>query len=332
MVGLDLSPKPPRAVVWGLPSDDRAAADLVSWAQLLASRRIDDTETLVPLTLDELTALADASRRRGELDPATTRPRAIDWNRYEADECGMVHQYYGEAWHLSRLVEAQPADLGLLQRRAEARAMQADWQAAATDYRAVVDAGAKNPEALIADARLRLALGDAEGYRKACAGLVERFGESKDPPFLNRVARVLSLAPLDDATKAAAVRLAESAVKGETRDYDRAGYSQTLAATLVRAGRSKEAAGTLKKYEYRSLWCKLFAALDTARHGQTAAAHTLCDDISKKLDAYSRAHVLGYYVTFADDLPWSDFLDLTILMSECEKLIEAAGPKAGAKP
>src|SRR5262249_5074156 len=151
------------ARIWQLPTDGRTAADLVSWGQLLASRRIDDTETLVGLTHDELIALVAASRQRGEFDPAATRPRAIEFDRFEAEECEMVREYYGAAWHLSRLIEAEPSDPGLRQRRGEAWAVLADWKVAAKDYQAAIEAGARTPKVLVADARLRLACGDADG-------------------------------------------------------------------------------------------------------------------------------------------------------------------------
>jgi len=320
LIGGGLTPKPPLARVWELPSDDRTAVDLVAWTQLLASRRIDSTETLIGLTPAELAARVNASRKRGELAPATTRPRAIDWNRYEAEECEMIHEFYAAAWHLSRLIEAQPSDPGLRGRRGNARAVLADWEAAAEDYRAAVQSGANDVATLVADARLRLACHDPDGYRDACARLIARFGKSDDLPTLDNVARVLALAPQNAATTAAAVALAGRAVKAETRDYRRGEYSETLAATLVRAGRSKDAAETLKKYQDKSLWCKLFAALDAAKGGETATARTLSDDASKKLDAYAKAHSLLDAVT-QDDLHWSEFLVATLLKAECQQLI-----------
>jgi WD40 repeat protein len=331
LMSVGLTPESPLARVWELPTDHRTADELVSWVQLLASRRIDATEALVALTQDELTARVNSSRKRGELTPATTRPRAIDWDRFEAEECEMVRQYYGAAWHLSRLIEARPSDPGLRQRRGNARAVLADWQAAADDYRAAVQAGATDPEAFVADARLRLACHNPEGYREACAGLIGRFGESDDLPTLVMVARVLALSPQDATITKAAVRLAERAVEAGTRAHSRAECDKARAAILIRAGRLKEATETMYTYKDWSPWCKLFTALGAAKGGEIDKARTLYADASKRLDDYTKAHSL-LYADYSRDMQWPEFLDATLLKGECERLIEAAGPQAGAKP
>src|SRR5262249_56885567 len=96
-----------------------------------------------------------------------------DLERGAGDWCAAV-------FNLARLLEVQPADAELRQRRAQV----------------VVAAVAKDPKdwlALAAHARLCLAAGDRAGYRKACATLAQA-SAAQDGPHPADAARLCTLA------------------------------------------------------------------------------------------------------------------------------------------
>jgi hypothetical protein len=80
------------------------------------------------------------------------------------------------------------------------------------------------------------------GVRRACEGLLNRFGNTTDPVQADRVAWYCVLAPDAVADPAALVRLAETAVAGQPeRGTAGSDVLKTLGAALYRAGRFAEA-------------------------------------------------------------------------------------------
>ena len=60
--------------------------------------------------------------------------------------------------------------------------------------------------------RVRLAVGDSKGYRKACEDLLERFGQTEDPGTANIVAWTLTVVPNATTDFDRPLRLAEKAI------------------------------------------------------------------------------------------------------------------------
>jgi tetratricopeptide (TPR) repeat protein len=152
------------------------------------------------------------------------------WHREQADRHEKAGDWFAAVFHLNRLLEVQPADAELRQRRAKVVA-------------AAVAKDSKDWLALAAHARLCLAAGDRAGYRKACATLAQA-SAAKDGPHPADVARLCSLAPeavkdLDPLVRKAAKRAADKRASPTDRTI--------LGGLLVRAGRAKEAVNQLEE-------------------------------------------------------------------------------------
>ena len=96
------------ARIWDLPRDDRSPDVIVLYAQVLAGRRIDQTDAEVPLGTSRL--LRGWARVK-PIDGEARRPRTragrsrIAWHRREARRMEVRRQWTAAAWHLDRLVE-----------------------------------------------------------------------------------------------------------------------------------------------------------------------------------------------------------------------------------
>ena len=109
--------------------------------------------------------------------------------------------------------------------------------AAIADFDKAVALGPEQANVWYRRALARLAQGQADQYRKDCAEMLQRFGESTKPDDANWVAWTCALAP--DAIKdwPKTVALAEKAAKNDPKS---ASYLNTLGAVLYRAGRFDE--------------------------------------------------------------------------------------------
>src|SRR5262249_20786401 len=140
------------------------------------------------------------------------------------------------AWHVERLLAANPRDVDLLRQRGDARAGQGDWVHALDDYAQAIEAAPREWEPLLhrglAHAQLRqwklaaadfgknreigtddpqvwhyhalvnLAGDDPADYRKTCADLLERFGQSTDAETARQAVWTAVLAPYAVSTPA----------------------------------------------------------------------------------------------------------------------------------
>ncbi len=163
---------------------------------------------------------------------------------------------------------------------------------------------------------MRLQLDDRDGYRKACAGMVERFGRS--PAAANDVAWACALGPQALPDLAPAVGLARRAVQSNPTNGD---VRNTLGAILYRAGQHQEAVAALGEAIRLNGWqgaatdC-LFPALAHFRLGQT--------DEAKKW--------LGPGVQGIDKglpLGWTGRLELQLLRGKAEALLK--GPSSDSR-
>jgi serine/threonine protein kinase/Flp pilus assembly protein TadD len=170
--------------------------------------------------------LGAALAKQNKLDDAiTTFRKAIDLN----PKFGLAHSQLGETYaRFGRWDEAAAA---------YARALELDEE--------VKQAHAQNPNpgqwAFWAP-RLLLA-GDADGYRRLCARVIEKLGDTNDPETAYLVARIGTLAPdaVPDPTRL--VRIAERAVRADPLPH----HLHTLGLAHYRAGRFDEAIRQLNK-------------------------------------------------------------------------------------
>jgi WD40 repeat protein len=188
-------------------------------------------EALTVWEVSEEWQAAEAERRRQE------RPRLLAWHLGEA----RAPDWFAVRFHRSCLIDLEPEVGGHHAARADADAELGRWDEADADADRAVEL---SPDDLTAWRRLVLLdlhAGDAARYRKTCARLLGRHGETKDADVAGSVAWDCVLAPEATAEPERVVRLAERAVAGEARG-DRLG---TLGAALYRAGRHEQAAARL---------------------------------------------------------------------------------------
>jgi tetratricopeptide (TPR) repeat protein len=113
---------------------------------------------------------------------------------------------------LTPTAETLPNSAGLLRARGDWRARTGHWKEAAADFSKAIELDPQNPEAYRSLAPLLAQLGDLEGYRRHCARVLARFGESKDPLIAARMAKDCLLLPAPGADLTTESNLAETAV------------------------------------------------------------------------------------------------------------------------
>ncbi len=194
---------------------------------------------------------------------------------------------------LSKAIDLNPRELSFWIARGLAYAESAQWDKADADFAKADELVPDNMWCPYMRAFLRLARGDSQGYRKACAALLESSAPKPIPEADNWVAWTCVLLP--DAVKELdrPVKLAEGALRSDPNNHS---YSQTLGATLYRAGRFAEAVRRLeetnnaweqdpnKLASYCPGYTHFFLAMSHHRLGHAQKASQWLDKASKWID------------------------------------------------
>jgi WD40 repeat protein/tetratricopeptide (TPR) repeat protein/tRNA A-37 threonylcarbamoyl transferase component Bud32 len=159
-------------------------------------------------------------------------------------------------------------------------------------------------------ALLRLHLAGTEDYRRVCASLVNRWGQTQDPAMAADVAHTLTLAPGAVADPQLPLRFAEIAFR---RQPGSVYYLQTLGAALYRAGQWQAAVERLNEAVIRSergqtVESLLFLAMAQHRLGRAQEARKCLD----------RAIT---WIALTGKASWSDKLAAQRLQKEAEELL-----------
>jgi WD40 repeat protein/tetratricopeptide (TPR) repeat protein len=316
------------ARVWDLAPDERPGDDLLRLVQVLAAHRLDHTGASVPLTADEFRAAWEALKAKYPQDFSVSAEQALAWHGREAEECEAAGEWFAARKHLDRLIEAEPANEGLRQRRAHAAVVLADWQQASQDY-AKLPRLESNLEQSCEYAGVLLLQGDHGGYRQVCRRLRQRFGPSRDPQEQYLLGRILALAPQDVTAPAEAVERAEKAVAAYPRQ---AWYRHTLAVACYRAGRFAPAVEHAEKsMKDDPAWDGhvvnwLLLAMAQQRQGQQAEARRWLEKAVQWIEQAGKADQTG--ATGRLPVPsLNDHLEVLLLRREAEQLLKE--PPAG---
>src|SRR5262249_46864118 len=148
------------------------------------------------------------------------------------------------------------------------------WDDAAADYARAIELMPTHPSLRHQHALVLLRKGDADGHRKACLAMLERFGQTQNPMVANSVAWACALVPDTVADAARLVTLAEKAAAARPKDH---ATINTLGAALYRAERFDDAVQRLDEAcrlhaEGGSVWDWLFLAMAEHRLGHDGAA------------------------------------------------------------
>jgi eukaryotic-like serine/threonine-protein kinase len=270
------------AALWALDLTDLAepagldADELCRLGEVLSGQRLHEGSDVAALTTDEWLERWRGFRERHPRCALLEPPDAAAWHLRQAEAAAAGGRWPAAAWHLDRLIAAQPeswqpyldrarADVALGRRdraaedltraiergaggwkvwldRGQSHATLQVWDQAAADYAKAVELGASSDRVLSAHAILRLGVGDEEGYRRACADLLERFGKTENPKIANNVAWVCSYAPDAVPDLGPAVELAAKVARSHPKKY---ATLNTEGAILLRAGKDAEAVARL---------------------------------------------------------------------------------------
>jgi WD40 repeat protein/tetratricopeptide (TPR) repeat protein len=308
------------ARLWDLPHEQRPTADVRMLAQLRSGEQIEaSTTSAVPAEPGMLRSAWQAMRTKYPAEFALSPARVLRWHEQEAAEARQAGDRFAALQHLDRLIEARPADGALRVLRAELHAESGEWGVAAAEYARAIDLGAWSPNVGYRLALTRLALSDREGYRRSCADLLDRSGQSDDPEVANTVAWTCALAPGSVEDLSRPLQRAETAVANRPGD---AAVRNTLGDLLYRAGRHEEAIRRLNE------------GIALEGHGGTACdwlflamAHHRLENAGEARSWLSKA--VGWLERAASDEPgdhgtrlsWEERLELQLLRREAEALI-----------
>ena len=301
---------------WELPCTDCATSDLLPLAEVLSSSRIDEHRGIMPLELTDLESKWRALRQtRGDLFHSTAEDVRA-WHQEIAEECIRGQHWSAALWHLDRLIQSEPDNWLHYARRGLARAELGRWTEAGDDFGEVVRRAPDEVEAWSLYALLRLNAGDAAGYRRACAALMERQEKKGDTRTTFLTAWAGSLSGDSGVNRERLVELAQRAVAREPRDAD---YLCTLGAALFRAGdleaaahRLNEALGLRGSRDSAREW--LWLALVRCRMGLPVEARQWLDKAAPLMARPARAT--------DSSTPWVRQLQLAVLRREAEQLLK----------
>jgi tetratricopeptide (TPR) repeat protein len=175
--------------------------------------------------------------------PPKVSAEAILWHEQKAEASKQERHWFAVAFHLNRLLAAGPGTATLYERRGLAYCGLGQMEKAAADFARAVDL--QPGECLFAfeHAGASALAGDADGYRRACTRLLERFGQSKDPWVTYTVARACLLTPQASTDLA---RLEKLAARAAAALPKMAWSRHTLGLASYRAGRFDEAVRQFK--------------------------------------------------------------------------------------
>jgi WD40 repeat protein/tRNA A-37 threonylcarbamoyl transferase component Bud32/tetratricopeptide (TPR) repeat protein len=185
--------------------------------------------------------------RAAEAKQAFELARTVRASGFEYFHLGLMLNSLGRTTEAKQAFEAALREglAGLEQ--ADAHVMLGQWEDAARlvskRFTAPGNPGNAERNWWLGKLRLRLQLGDREGYRKFCAALIQRFGKTTDAWEANDVAWACAFGPDALPDLKPAVELARFAVRAHAND---ANVRNTLGAILYRAGHYKDAISDLK--------------------------------------------------------------------------------------
>jgi WD40 repeat protein/Flp pilus assembly protein TadD len=301
---------------WELPSTDGATNDLLQLAEILSSSRIDEHRGIMPLELADLKKKWGALRQtRSDLFHSTAEDLRA-WHQEIVEECIRGQHWSAALWHLDRLIQSEPDNWLNYARRGLTRAELARWAEAGDDFGEVVRRAPDEVEVWCLYALLRLNAGDAAGYRRACAALVELQEKKGDTRTAFLTAWAGSLSSDSGVNRERLVELAQRAVTHEPRDAD---YVCTLGAALFRAGDLKAAARRLNEAlglrggrDSAREW--LWLALVRCRMDLPVEARQWLDKATASMAEQTRAT--------DSSTPWVRQLQLALLRREAEQLLK----------
>lgn len=236
-----------------------------------------------------------------------------------------AEKVYGRVIEVCTLaIEAHPEAAWIYECRAIAYVKRSQLEKAARDFEKATELTPGDALARYRVALVRLHLGDRDGYRKVCAGMVEHFGATANVDAAYWAVWTSTLAPDAVTDWQAVVQMGEKSLAADPKNCDKL---QHLGAVLYRAGRFEEAAKRLieaeaafpetKNARSSIIYNWLFQAMSEHRLGRTDKAKEWLEKAIKDIkqppqdrpsDGAARA--------------WNRQLTLRLLRREAEELLK----------
>jgi tetratricopeptide (TPR) repeat protein len=238
------------------------------------------------------------------------------WHLEQANARRDQKLWFASAFHLSRLIEANPASAFFLGSRGNAYAEMGDWDRAGADFARArtVAASSVSPLSPVLDGIFSLYClqkGDRDGHRRVCKEMLARWSQAPTPEVAFHMLRCAVLTPDATKDKAALLRLADRVRGGQILRHK----ALTIrGAVLFRAGRFEEAAQQLREAVREEGkggdgWECLFLAMTLHRLGKDAEAKEWLQKGHRWVENTGRG------------LDWAARLDVTVLRREAETLL-----------
>jgi len=214
--------------------------------------------------------------------------------------------------------------------RADAAATSSRWEEAAAAFgRIFTERAPDPPERWFEHAVLRLAVGDAAGYRSVCANMVEALRKNRQLAWLEFTAHACALAPDGPAEKARAVRLAELRT---SYILEIPWNDHVLGLALYRAGRFGEADIRLRHsfegdpgWEFSVLnW--LVLAMANQRLGRPAEGRRWLERADRWITSRLRGRPGGADRAIPENWRWRDGILLHLLHREARAVVNPGPP------
>jgi WD40 repeat protein/Flp pilus assembly protein TadD len=303
------------ARLWRMPAAAKRDGKLTKlWTQVRSGTEMDEHGGL--RILDAQTwqqRRKDLKQLEGKRIPK--EQDALVWHRREALEAEIAGQWLAMAWHLSHLIDKAPNDWQLWHGRATAYGNLGQLEKASHDLTRACALPQASPAAWSQHALLRQYLGDARGYRRACATLVKRWDSETDPNICIMIGWTCVLGPDAIPDLGPVLEIAEIEVQiGKEIASTNSRPLTRLGAILFRAGRHEEAVkrfqqAVMKSPEKRgSTLDWLFLAMAQQKLGQGEEAKNCLAKAEEFLNAKSR--------------PWDQQLMLKMLHREAKSLLK----------
>ena len=253
-----------------------------------------------------------------ELQPGNVLIRARRAAAYEA-----LGQWDKAVADHSEVIRRQGEQWGPWARRGAAYAAAGKWDEAAADLAKAISLNADQPMPWYHQALLALRAGETQGYRSACAAVLERFGKSEKLAGVDLAVWTCVLAAEAVGDDSSLSKLAEKLAVASPKDH---AALRNLGAALYRSGQYEAAVQRLteadrvrpKDYPPYDL---LFLSMSQQRLGkieEAVQALAKADEWIKQASPEKAQEASG------PRLPWNQRLTLEILRREVEATLKSA--------
>jgi Flp pilus assembly protein TadD len=208
--------------------------------------------------------------------------------------------------------------------RANESAFRGRWAEAAEFHTKVLELDPSNSLFWHDEAVLRLKVGDVEGYRRVCRGMLARFGGSNSPVEAECIARTCCLAPGAVADYEPVLRLADRAVTGTENHQAYRWFLIARGMADYRAGRFAGAIDWLRKSLTPGADSEE-PVRDGLAHAVLAMAHHRLGQAEEARKALDRARDLEERLPASGGNLTYNWLRVHVVRREADALLGAAG-------